>query len=260
MWPFFFLAFVSAGFLFWRKAREEHYEEAEVFDGFLRSTLVGLIGSRIGYLIFQFPLFEWEIGKWFNMYSYPGFNLLFGGLLAALYIYRYAQKKKWDVFEVVDFWSLSFSFGLGVVWVGMFIEGTGFGNATALPWGVLFPGVIERHHPIQLYFAAMYFLLFWYLSWADFNYRTFSWYRAGKNTAQTGFMTSIFLIVTSGFSLMMSFIRPPQLVLFGWQLDALIYTILTLLGGYLLFTRSGRTLKFSRRPRSTYQSPTPPTV
>lgn len=226
-----------------------------MFDGFLISTFIGLFASRIGYVIFQFPLFGWDVWKWFNVYQHPGFNLLFGGFVAALYMYRFAQKQKWDVFEVVDFWSLSFSFGLGVVWLGMFFDGTSFGNPTSMPWGIIFPGVVERHHPVQLYFAVMYFLLFWYLSWADYHYRTFSWYRAGKNTAQTGFMTSVFLITTSVFSLLMILLRPPQLVLFGWPLDAVIYLALSIGGGYLLFNRSGRTLRFSRRSRSTHQSP-----
>jgi len=244
---FLILGFIAAGFLFWRKAREEHYEESEIFDGFLLSSLVGLIASRAGFIILQFSQFGGDVWRWFNIIGAPGFNVLIGGAAAALFMYRFGLKKKWDVFEVVDFWTLAISFALGVLWIGMFLDGTSFGHATQLPWGILFPGVLEKHHPIQLYFAAMYFGLFYYLSWADYHYRTFNWYRAGKNTAQTGFMTSVFLISTAGFSFLMTFFRPTQFVVQGISLDAIIYGLLTLAGLYLLYTRSGRSIVSPRR-------------
>jgi prolipoprotein diacylglyceryltransferase len=213
---------------------------------------VGLLGARIGFILFQFSQFGFQPLHWLNINTYPGFNLITGILAAGIYIYHYANKHKWDVFEIVDFWVLGLSFALAMVWIGLFLDGTSFGNSTSLPIGVVFPGVFEPHHPIQLYFAAVYFLLFWYLSWADFHYRTFNWYRAGKNTAQTGYMTSIFIMVTGLFSLAMSFLRPPQLVVMGVGIDIPVYLLTAIVGAGLLWHRSGRSfaLALPKRARS----------
>lgn len=244
---FLVLAFLSMAFLFWRKGREEHYDEAVLFDGFLLSIFAGLLGARVGFVIFQFSQFGFSPLNWINISSYPGYNLITGILVAGIYIYFYATKHKWDMFEIVDFWILGLSFALSMVWLGLFLDGTSFGNPTTLPIGVVFPGVFEPHHPIQLYFAFLYLALFWYLSWADYHYRTFNWYRAGKNTAQTGYMTSIFIIVTGLFSLGMSFLRPAQFMLGDFSIDIPVYFITFVVGLGLLWHRSGRSFSLPKR-------------
>lgn len=244
---FLVLAFFSMAFLFWRKGKEEHYDEATLFDGFLLSMLVGIIGARLGFIAFHPEVFGLQIFNWININAYPGFNLITGILAAGAYIYYYANKHKWDVFEIVDFWVLGLSFALSMVWVGLFLDGSSFGYPTSLPIGLIFPGVFEPHQPVQLYFAAFYLLLFWYLSWADYHYRTFSWYRAGKNTAQTGYLTSIFIIGTGVFSLIMTWLRPSQFVIGGLALDIPVYIITTLLGVILLWWRSGRSFGLPHR-------------
>lgn len=247
---FLVLAFLSMAFFFWRKGKEEHYDEAVLFDGFLLSMLVGAIGARIGFVVFQFSQFGFQPWSWFNIGTYPGLNLITGIVAAGLYMYYYARKHKWDVFEIVDFWVIGLSFALAMVWIGLFLDGTSFGIPTELPIGVVFPGVFQPHHPIQLYFAAAYFMLFWYLSWADYHYRTFSWYRAGKNTAQTGYLTSVFIIFTGVFSLVMSFLRPSQFVVGGFGIDIPIYLLTAVVGVLLLWNRSGRSIAPAKRTRS----------
>jgi len=237
-----FLAFFVAAFLFWRKCKEEHYDEAEIFDGFLVSSLVGALGARIAFIIFNFNDFGFNVGKWLNVFSNPGFNIIVGLIVAGLAIYRFAQKHKWDVFEITDFWVTAVSSGLAILWLGIFFDGTGFGYATKLPWGIIFPGVFEKHQPVQIYFFILFAALAAFLSWAEYNYRTFIWYRAGKNTAQTGFLTSVFIACAGLFSLVMAFVRPAQLVLVGIPLDIPLYVFLLVFGVILLIHRSGRSI------------------
>src|SRR5258708_350630 len=75
---FLIFAFFLTGYLFWRKGREEHYPEDELFDGFLFAVLTGLIVSRIGFLLFHFDRFHFEVWKWFNPIAFPGTIPLFG--------------------------------------------------------------------------------------------------------------------------------------------------------------------------------------
>ncbi len=244
---FLVIAFVAAGFLFWRKTREEHYDEAQVFDGFLLSTVFGFVMGRLGFILLNFPQFQLNILKWLDVVNNPGMTILFGLIGAGVYLYRFSVKHKWDVYEILDFWVLGLSCGLGIMWLGLFFDGSGFGYATSLPWGMIFPGVFDKHHPTQLYLTIFFFLIFWYLSWVEYRYRTFSWYRAGKNTAQTGFLTSVFILLTGLVSLLLAFVRQPQISIQGFNLDFFVYLLLMVIGAGLLFSRSGRSLPFAPR-------------
>ncbi|MDQ3008113.1 MAG: prolipoprotein diacylglyceryl transferase [bacterium] len=243
------LAFFTMAFIFWRKGREEHYDEYQLFDSFLLSTFFGVLTGRVVFILFNASRFIQEPLSIFNIIGAPGLNVMAALAGAGIFLYRYAKNHKWDTYEVLDYWTLAISFGSFILWLGLFFDGTGFGYPTNLPLGVTFPTVFEPHHPVQLYFALGYFLLFWYLSWADFHYRTFSWYRGSKNTAQTGFLTSFFVIISGLISFILSFIRPSQVSLGGLALDIPLYAVITIAGVLLLFGRSGRSLRSSKPPR-----------
>lgn len=243
------LAFLTTAFVYWRKTREEHYQQEQAFDAFLLSSLVGLVFGRIGFVLSNFGELGRNVFTWLDVVNHPGSLELIGLLAASVYMYRFAGKKKWDQFEILDFWLLAVAAGMVLKQLGNFFAGVGFGYETNLPWGIIFPGVFAKHHPVQLYSALFYLVLYIYLYWAEFNYRTFVWYRAGKKTAQTGFLTAIFLIATGLFTALIQIITPAQLVLSAWRLDYLVYGGLSLWGIILLYKKSGRRL-FAKKKRA----------
>lgn len=241
------IAFIATAFVFWRKTREEHYEEAMVFDGYLLSILFGLLFSRIIFIAMRFDEFGQHFLRWFDIFSYPGFSIYALAIGATYYLYRYAVKKKWDAFEILDFWSMALSLGLSLLWLGFFFEGSAFGKPTTLPWGITFPGVFEKHHPTQLYLAFFYFGLYVYLAWVEYRYRTFNWYRRGKNTAYTGFLISMFLLVSGVGSLALSWVMVPAFSWWGINGEAMLAGLAILSGAFLLYSRSqGGWSPFSR--------------
>jgi phosphatidylglycerol---prolipoprotein diacylglyceryl transferase len=234
------LAFLTTAFVYWRKTREEHYHQDQAFDAFLLASVVGLLAGRFGFILFNFGELGKNLWNWFDVINHPGSLDLFSLLGASLYLYRYAGKQKWDQFEVLDFWFLAISAGMVLKQLGSFFAGTGFGYETQLPWGIIFPGVFAKYHPTQIY-AALFFLgLYTYLSWAEYHYRNFSWYRAGKKTAQTGFLTCIFLIAMGLFMLLMQLVKPAQLEIGQLRLDYVVYGVMTLFGGVMMYIKSGR--------------------
>lgn len=238
---FMVLAFLTMSFVFWRRGREEHYREDQLFDGFLLSVAVGAVVARIGFVIFNFDQFGWSLFSWFDVFSHPGFSGVVGLIAATFYLYRYALKHKWDAFEILDFWLTSVSAAAIFVFIGKFLEGSGVGYTTNLPWGMTFPQLLEPHHPVQLYFVVFFIGLFWYLYWVEYHYRTYEWYRAGKRAAQTGFITAMFVIFSSAFFLLMTLFQPSSLVVGDLTLDRLLYGAGLLWGIGLLYARSGRT-------------------
>jgi phosphatidylglycerol:prolipoprotein diacylglycerol transferase len=248
---FLVMALLAGLFVFWRKGREEHYDEMELFDTLFVSLLLGLIIGRITFIGLNWQYF-W--GNWLGMldiFAEPGITLFAVFVTSALYVMRVAHQKKWDEFEILDFWALGVSWSAVFIWVGNFFSGGFVGQPTSLPIGIQFPGLFEKHHPIQLYFAVWYVLVALYLGWAEFRYRTFQWYRAGKSTAQTGFLISVLLIATGLIGIGMSFISFAPLVISDIRVDTVVSIGLVLGGSILLFSRSGRELPFITKKHHT---------
>ncbi len=237
------LAFLTTAFVFWKKTREEHYQADQIFDAFLLSSLVGLVIGRVGFVLLNWSQWDGEFWQWFNIFGRPGSWLGLSILGASLFLRHQAVKRKWDVFEILDFWFLALSAGMVLESIGNFFAGTGFGFETNLPWGMVFPGVFARHHPAQLYLAIFYLVLYVYLSWAEYHYRTFSWYRAGKKTAESGFLTSVFLVGTGLVMLLLRLVRPATLSMLGIELDFWFNLVLIVTGLILFHRRSGREFK-----------------
>ena len=239
---FLVLAFLAAAFMFWRKGKEEHYSEFELMDAYLLSFLVGSFAARIGFIAANWSTFGLDVFRWIDVINFPGVSVTVGVVTAGLYLYRLANHYKWDAFEILDFWSLAMSLSLSIWAVGLFLDGSAYGRPTDLPWGMIFPGLVEKHHPTQLYTMVFFIALFVYLARIEYRYRTFNWYRGNKNTAQTGFLISVFILAAASFYLLLGLVFPGQWYIVGINLDPLLAIGGVLLGAGLLFQRSGRSL------------------
>lgn len=235
------VAVLAAGFILWKKAREEHYDEFQFFDGFLLSLVAGFIAARIGFIILHASEFGFNLFRWFDVVGSPGLNWLFAALGATAFIARYAQIQKWDIFEVLDYWVTAISLSLVILWLGWWFAGLRFGYPTDLPWGMVFPNVVQPHQPTQLYAVGGYLLLFWYLSWLEYHYRTFEWYKARRKSAQTGFLVAVFLMGNGLLMAGLNLVMPAQLQVLGLRLDWVIAVVSLIAGVGVMVVRSGRT-------------------
>ncbi len=187
------LAFLSASFVIWKRARETHFSEEEIFDAIGGVTLVGLLGARLVYVIFHFYRFGfWPLG-WLSFVRIPG--MTFSGGLAAgvLALFFFSRRKHWDFFEVSDIFVTGLSLAQAIGWMGAFFSGTGVGRESKL--GLLFPGYETPRFPAQFVWMLGFGLLFIYLYKVEQRYRTFEWYRAGKMSVSCGFLTFFYFIV-----------------------------------------------------------------
>ncbi len=237
---FLVVAFLGTGYVFWRKGKEEHYAEDELFDAFLLTLFWALLWGRIGFVLLHLNHFGLHVLQWVNFFAVPGIEPVFAFVAGALFLYRYAKNQKWNAFEVLDYWSLALALGSGILWIGSFFAGSGFGNTTDLPWGMYFPGVFDKRHPTQIYAALVFFLLFWFLSWAEYHYRTFEWYRDKKHSAQTGFLFCVFCIAYGILGIGLHFLMQADIVIGGFSLDLPLSIAVFLTGLILLYQRSGR--------------------
>jgi len=234
-------------YIFWKKGKEEHYLEDELVDAFIISVFWGIVASRVSFIVLHFDAFGLFPLRWLDVFTHSGFTPIFGMFASASSLYRFAQKQKWDEFELLDFGALALSMMMAILWLGNFFAGAELGSPTNLPFGVTFPNVFDRRHPLQLYGTLLYLLLFAYLSWVESRYRMFSWYRARKDSAQTGFLYAMFCISSGVFGILLWLLSSTRVFIFGVPLDLVLRGGLILYGLVVLLQRSGRSLNFRRK-------------
>lgn len=234
-------------FVFWRKVRyDSKYEEKEAVDGFLTSLFLGWLAGRATFIVSNFDSFGWQPLNWLNFWSYPGIIEIVALIISGWYLFGWCNRHRFDNWQILDFWVTAASLTLVIYEVGQFISGTGFGYETTLPWGFAYPGAVTPHHPVQLYLALFYCLLFLYLVKTEYNYRTYDWYRNSRSAAVPGFLVSISMIAFGLAGCLISFFRSPQWQIGWFNFDFCLNFIILIWGMRILWVRSGRKLNLEK--------------
>lgn len=219
---FLVLAFLMSSFFFWKVGKEEHYREDELFDGFLLSFLTGIVFARIAHVVIHFSQYGWQLFQWFNVFSNFGFYLPAGLVVFGISLYRFAGKKKWEQFAILDMMTPAVFLGLAILQIGVFFEQPLETIFSLKPW----------FFSLHLVISLLAFFFSWYTRRAEFHYRTYSWYRSGRQVAQTGFVLAIGLVFLSLLLLLVK--------------EFLVCATLFVLGLTILIGRSGFSPKFWR--------------
>jgi len=238
------VAFLLSSFAFWQKAREENYDEEEVFDLILAGSFWALLGSRLFYILLHFDDFGLNLWYWVSVWSRPGFfwlGLVVGGLAFTV---RYARQRRWDTFEILDLLVVGVSLGQALTHFGLFLSGAGVGRVTSLPWGMVFPGLFEKRHPVGLYGFVAWLLVFLLLWWLEGKYRRFDWYQKFKGDARPGFVAFSYLIVAGGVGLGLALLSEPEYVYLGVDMEAVTRAVLIVAGLLGIYMRSGAKFRF----------------
>lgn len=233
------LTFIACTFIFWRKAKEEHYDENEIFDMALLSIFWGIIGARLSYILLNISDFGINVVYWFSMWSKPGlhwFGLLAAGLVFVVY---YSSKNKWDVLETLDISVISVSLAHALLNMGLFLNGGSIGKQTNLPIGMTFPNTFDTRHPLGLYGFLLWTLLFVFLFWVEGKYRRFEWYQRFKGDARPGFLFFVYLIGLGFIGLLLTLLSESSNVILGLDINIMLRVSILLVGIFGLITRSG---------------------
>ncbi len=250
------IGFIGGGFLVWKRAHDEHYEDDQVFDVLLVSTLIGILFARVVYVLFHFTDFGIDFLSWLSFFTRPGFNE-FIGVIATLVAARWQLKhRKWDEYEFLDFLSVGCVWFLACLWIGRFFAGSYLGLPTGLPVGMIFPTVYDARHPVQLYFVGILLLQLLILFLLEKRYRFFQWYKGNSQSAQTGFVVGNMIFLTGITYTALRFLQQePQKFIFSFPIEAIATFLLGCIGLVLLYLRSGigksnkRTVKLKQQRR-----------
>lgn len=183
-----------------RKA-QSRVGSAEAVDKILWAALLaGLIGSRISFIARYPAAFQ---GQMLSMLSLnPALLDLQGGLLISLAVSYYLTAR--EGYKIPDMLDILVPF-LGVmvpaIALSRFVNGTGFGTFTNLPWGIELWG--GSRHPVQIYYAAAGVAAVLILS------------AKIPGRSQPGRDFLLFVILTSGYLTFLSAFQDPTGLLIG---------------------------------------------
>lgn len=214
---FLLLGVMLGMFVAWKKAQEYSIEDKVFFDIVLGTVFWGLVLGRVVYIGLHFSDFGFNVVRWLWVTHYVGISFwgaLLGGVIG---LWWWCKDAGVDLFKWLDLASLGL--GMGLFWgkIGEFLNNNGRLAFVSLAEGLLCFG------------------LFVWLWWLEHEYRTISWYRAGKNSAATGFMWFWLLIWFSLIRGIAGFINGENL----WWIA--IISLVVGIGG--IYLRSGRSTK-----------------
>jgi phosphatidylglycerol---prolipoprotein diacylglyceryl transferase len=224
-------------FVIWRRLRDLGFKEEKILDFLILSLLLGFVTSRLIFILGNWQSFSFYFSRWFLFVRFPGFassGWLLGFLLA---LWRFTRKEKWNFWRVADEITFGFLPFLILLQVGSFLDGSGFGRLTSLPWGIYFPGILLKRHPISLFFAISLLIVWVFLLKIERDWRTWRWYKSKESGFI--FLVALFSIFLINFPL--AFIKDNKIYFYWAEI------ILTLIGliiiGSFFYLRSGRSFK-----------------
>ena len=236
-------AFLAGAFVVWKKGREEHFEEEDLFDATLLSVFWGLVGARGVYVVGHLNDFGFDVIKIVALTRFPGLSFLGGLGVGLLALSLFARGKKWDVFETLDVFALGLALAQVLGFVGAFLNGTGYGTRSNIAWAVTFPGVEGARHPTQLYGFLLVLMLFWLLMKVFKEYRTYEWYKGSKSEADSGLVFFGYILGLGLLGVVLATLKPAQLYWGKFSVEGWVSLGLTLVGLIGAYWRSGRILK-----------------
>lgn len=245
---FLFFAVFFGAFVFWRRLHlNANYKEFDIFDFFLLALLYGFLGSRLVFIILNWPDFGWQPLTWLNFIAHPGLALIPAVIVAGASLYLMLRHAKITKLEIMDYWAQATCCGLIFYNLGRFFSGEGSGFLTQSFFGLSFPGLATPVHPAQLYNAAFFIILYIWLNYLEKNYRTYIWYRGSRSSADSGFLLFIFMIFSGLYSLIALSFTPAQTFINNFSLDWIFYSIIALWGFILLLKHSAFSLHAHKR-------------
>ena len=153
------LSYLAATFILWREGKRQGYNEEKLLDLSVISLVAALVGGRAYYLLINWGLFADEPARAFAFWE--GGFVYHGALIAVFAVTVYFVRIwKWSFFQIADIAALSGAAALVLGKVGTFFAGLDYGRETSLPWAVSFPDIVGERHPVQLYEAAAYLVIF----------------------------------------------------------------------------------------------------
>jgi len=237
----------------WLEQKKHPTEEAVLLVD--RLTWVVVLGTVIGARLGDVFFYSWDL---FRDHPWDIFKVWEGGLashggvigiLLGLVFFRLSIRKKWPELRfltILDLLVIPTAFASCCIRIGNFFNQEIIGTFTTLPWAVLFGRPVDGgsgipRHPVQLYEALFYLMVFVLLFWLS---------RKKMAKIGSGYFSGLFFLLVFGFRFCIEMVKEQQPSLLPasnfLQMGQLLSLPFILLGGVLLFFSAKNTTKLHK--------------
>ncbi|NLG11445.1 MAG: prolipoprotein diacylglyceryl transferase [Elusimicrobia bacterium] len=159
--------FVAAGVLlsgsiFQRQSLKQGYSPQLVSSLLFWLIVWGLIGGRFLHIVVHAPYYY---RRPFDIIRIRNGGLAIEGAVisALIFVNIYSRIKRFNLREMLDIIALATPLGQAIGRIGCFFNGCCYGRPTEFFTGVRFPFSPDKLHPTELYYSALYIVLFIFL-------------------------------------------------------------------------------------------------
>lgn len=201
-----------------KEGERKRLDKDKLMDLGLYTVVFGILGARLGYIVFFDPVYYMENPMAVFRITQGGLSIQGAILVAGSFAFWFMKKKKMAVWKTADAIVPGVILGQAIGRVGCDVFGVPMSRNW--PWGVMVGG--ELLHPAQLYEVALNFILFLII-----------WRR--RQTAQ--FDGELFFIYVIGFAFnrfTVEFFRSNPLVIGSLSIAHVISLLIIVLGLLLL--------------------------
>lgn len=169
LWLFISLGVLAGILIFLHQVKRVRLNTKFLLDINLGLFISALISARLIFIVGHTDLYfmdTWKesIGLMISIWD-QGFSF-WGGFAATLVYFIWQAKKNGEpIKEWMDAGAQALLIGLFIGEIGQFLGGSGYGNATNLPWGVTFESAAVKYtvpiHPTQIYAMIYLVVIVW---------------------------------------------------------------------------------------------------
>jgi phosphatidylglycerol:prolipoprotein diacylglycerol transferase len=231
------LAIIAALFMASYAARRLSLDPNKIWNLSITGIFTALLGARLLLILFHLSDFLTHPFWMLGLLSIRSRGAFYGGLLLAICACTgYIFANRLPLRRSLDCLAPGAALGLAIHSLGAFAAGSDYGTPTTAPWGVVYMHGLARlwsgtplgvHlHPVQLYEAAILFLLFGLL---------FFWM---PRHAMEGELTSVFLFVYGATLYFLDFFHGKRSFIFADTIStAQLLAIVLVATGAVLWTK-----------------------
>ena len=183
--------------------------------------LLGVIGARLYYVIFQWDYYRENPGEILAIRN--GGLAIYGGILAGLLAtYIFSRIKKIKFMTILDCLAPAVPLAQAIGRWGNFINGEAHGGPTDLPWGIMVDGI--KVHPTFLYESLLDFFIFIVL-----------YFFVSKRQKFEGQLFTLYLIIYGCGRFFIEAMRTDSLYFGPFRVSQLLSLILVVIGLIIYF-------------------------
>ena len=228
------LAILTSYFIIRKNSWKFGISQEAVDDFSFWLTIVGIIGARFYYVIFNLDYFS---KNWNEVYQiWQGGLSIYGAVLAGLgFVYFYTRKRVYNFWQIADLLALGLPLGQAIGRFGNFINQEAFGVPTSLPWKMY---VAPLYRPIQFAQEKFFHPAFLYEALANVLIFILLYKLVGKH--KPGTIALAYLASYSLFRFFIEAVRLDSFIIQGFRVDQVIAFMIFITAASLLLHRYGK--------------------